>query len=409
MECTVVAPLRLERWIPQRDVRRLIWRHLLLIDREMIRRAHNSTHYLGYLSGTCVLELCQKGHLRLIQWLVTEGRMTWKEEYTAEAIRYGHAKILYWHLRVDPKPHYYPIVSGIASTNRTDLMEWFAACDRRDNRKRFFWAENGHLHMEAAASGHVCMLKWIVDNFGMTDSTYDWTFEEAMKCENTHIMDWLLERNREYGLQFAGQFWRRLAVDSYFDDDDDDGVKPNISAIYDWLHKRAIPFPANLFDDPTKLLHHHVFEAVVWLYDHGYIAVEWDLAITTLVQEERWYICNADAETFFHWFLSAGERWVTTDHCVELARHANFRILDWIFVANPHVIHSCATAMATALLERPDLDNRATIDTMEWLRANGIAIEDETNRIMCDVLDRYYESLNPYGLIWSMRKRIRSK
>jgi hypothetical protein len=115
--------LGLARWIPQRDVRKLIWAHLNGDDREVVRCAHNSRRVPRFpqecrsynerfvVRGHLALlqwslrsvysapELCYvavwHGHLEIVKWL-TNQRRVWSSRMLYLAVEKGHLHILKW-------------------------------------------------------------------------------------------------------------------------------------------------------------------------------------------------------------------------------------------------------------------------------------------------------------------------
>jgi len=69
-EGTTVSPLRLDRFIPQRDVRRLVWRHLTVHDMKMVWAAHKGGKY-STRDGTYyddMLYFAAQGYKELVEW-----------------------------------------------------------------------------------------------------------------------------------------------------------------------------------------------------------------------------------------------------------------------------------------------------------------------------------------------------
>lgn len=66
----VGVPLRLDRWIPVRDVRRLIWCRLNAHDRELVRCAHNSKHAPHFADRTGAYHYwTSRGYIDLLEWM----------------------------------------------------------------------------------------------------------------------------------------------------------------------------------------------------------------------------------------------------------------------------------------------------------------------------------------------------
>jgi len=64
------VPLKLDRWIPVRDVRLLIWRRLNAHDRELVRCAHNSKHPPHFADRTGAYHYwTSRGYIDLLEWM----------------------------------------------------------------------------------------------------------------------------------------------------------------------------------------------------------------------------------------------------------------------------------------------------------------------------------------------------
>lgn len=66
----VASPLRLHRFIPQRDVRKLVWRHLTVHDMKIVWAAHKGGKY-STRDGTYyddMLYFAAQGYMELVEW-----------------------------------------------------------------------------------------------------------------------------------------------------------------------------------------------------------------------------------------------------------------------------------------------------------------------------------------------------
>ena len=82
--------------IPQRDVRKLIWKFLLSYDRIIIRMAHNS-NYQPVLTETFSSYCAENGYLDLLKWGRTNvSPVPWDYRTAWSAAFNGHLKLLEW-------------------------------------------------------------------------------------------------------------------------------------------------------------------------------------------------------------------------------------------------------------------------------------------------------------------------
>jgi hypothetical protein len=81
-----VAPLRLERFVPQHDVRRLIWQHLTVHDREVMRCAMNPL-YEPDLGLDFVRYCVVHGFASLLLWAQTSGGAPCERHHIAWAYK----------------------------------------------------------------------------------------------------------------------------------------------------------------------------------------------------------------------------------------------------------------------------------------------------------------------------------
>ena len=119
-----VAPLRLERWIPLKDVRQLIWRYLRPIELEMIKCAHNAA-YVNRINFEADWYLFADGFLNVIRWLVRHANYREVHPHIWSALARGHTKIFYWALQkqlITPTQEH---LRAFIAVGRLDMLEWF--------------------------------------------------------------------------------------------------------------------------------------------------------------------------------------------------------------------------------------------------------------------------------------------
>jgi hypothetical protein len=92
-----LAPLRLERFLPIRDVRKLVWRHLNEHDREVVRCAHNSRRmpHLKSGGGGFAVHCAKRGHVELLNWAFGTGVIDYSSDWIIEAaVKEGQIRVL---------------------------------------------------------------------------------------------------------------------------------------------------------------------------------------------------------------------------------------------------------------------------------------------------------------------------
>jgi hypothetical protein len=145
-----VAPLGLERYIPWRGVRKLVWRHLTPDDREVARCAMNSRRspLLSYsFADRCVYN----DRLALLRWFhASVGR--WRSSSVAQcAAEVGRLDVLQW-LHATQCPMDYYTCSAAAEGGHLDVLQWLRA-------QECPW--NSHVCARAVVGGHLDVLKWL--------------------------------------------------------------------------------------------------------------------------------------------------------------------------------------------------------------------------------------------------------
>jgi hypothetical protein len=142
--------LGLERWIPQRDARRLIWRHLGALEREMIRCAHNRER-APVVSDAEWVTCAAHDYCAVLQWIAQRAPREWTGAVPMAASR-GHLAALQFlyqhvqcfdagnahslaagrgHLRVIQWMHEVPLICAnplacqcAAAAGHADIVEW---------------------------------------------------------------------------------------------------------------------------------------------------------------------------------------------------------------------------------------------------------------------------------------------
>jgi hypothetical protein len=184
----ICAPLHLERYIPIRDVRRLVWQYLESGDREMVYRAQNSK-YEVYMEDDIVDECEHGGYVERMKWMLSHAfiyNWKWETSMCSNAAEAGQLAYLQW-ARAQGCPWSEFTCSMAAKGGHLHILEWL--CDNGCPLGPLalgFAAFSGHVHVaqwlhdrgapryenmceEAAMRGHLTMLQWALAN------GYTWT------------------------------------------------------------------------------------------------------------------------------------------------------------------------------------------------------------------------------------------
>jgi hypothetical protein len=170
------VPLDLDRFIPQRDVRKLIWRHLTQQDRELIRCAHNPQR--SPLLHLSMIDHCaEMGYLSLIPWAFSHG-CGWGTSTYRNAAKCGHVHVLEWLLE-NHCPRSGECVSEVgAFFGHSNVVQWAWT-------NRLKWS--AETCMEAAVSGHFKILEWARAHLCPWDER---TCSEAAFGGHLEILQW---------------------------------------------------------------------------------------------------------------------------------------------------------------------------------------------------------------------------
>jgi hypothetical protein len=172
----VRAPLGLERLVPIRDVRRLIWKYLTPHDREVARCAMNSCRVPQLETGFA--EYCAKrGFLRLLEWGFGSKHVSLEQWACRAAAEGGQLAVLQW-LREMGCPWDAYTCHFAALYGHLDVLKWARAngcgwgvltCTYAaigGHLAVLQWARAAGCHWnsltcsEAAGAGHLTILQW---------------------------------------------------------------------------------------------------------------------------------------------------------------------------------------------------------------------------------------------------------
>jgi len=199
--CTVsVSWLNLHQWIPQRDIRKMIYKLLDWNDRRIVEYAHtnklsllNNIHQLdcaqhGYLSMLqwmyCDLHFpineavyifaAQYGHLNVIKW-ARSIKCPWDQWTTLFAARYGHLELLDW-LYENGCPLGPSICDSAAIGGHLHIMKWLHSKDCK-------WSENTTVN--AADCGYLELFQYLIDNGCL------WNRGRCLRSRFPKIVEWI--------------------------------------------------------------------------------------------------------------------------------------------------------------------------------------------------------------------------
>ena len=144
------VPLRLHRWIPDRNVRSMVWRYLNKHDREVLRCVHNGARRPRWTNGFS--EHCARaGYSKLMRWSVEEGlSLEGDSVLCAAAAKSGAIEILkYAHALGAPWDEWTCASASIGG--HLEVLEW-----ARSNGAPW----DGEVCARAAGHGHMNVLVW---------------------------------------------------------------------------------------------------------------------------------------------------------------------------------------------------------------------------------------------------------
>ena len=170
--------LNLELWIPQKDVRKLIFGLLDRLDREMVMRAHGSTRINLQQDDWACAAASRYGYLSLLKWLEHNGTPL-SQACIDLAIIGGHLETFCW------------------------LQSEYVGCTVRAMQNAI---GNGHIHIVqyliscgcryysgfdlAIQRGHLKMVRWLYDEKIFSRPTI-WAMEVAARYGHLEIVKWL--------------------------------------------------------------------------------------------------------------------------------------------------------------------------------------------------------------------------
>jgi hypothetical protein len=158
------SPLGLHRWIPQRDVRRLIWRHLSTTDQAMVWLAHVPHCAIQHVERH-IYACIHLGHVARLAWLYQHRRKSVRIILDNEpllAMRWaavgGHVDAMQWvheHLEGVSSTWWDSVTQVICEHGHVDAMQWLADLLPSIQQPR-------HLYVLVLRRNHVDLLNWML-------------------------------------------------------------------------------------------------------------------------------------------------------------------------------------------------------------------------------------------------------
>ena len=288
-----VAPLRLERFIPMRDVRKLIWRYLNPCDREMVKYAQNIMHdvrpdVLSFLIITPIWH----GHIELFRWmhaLPTTLPVNFEEDVMT-CIANGHTDMFYWFLNQNLCTLKEQHVRAAAHAGQLELLQWILSLHPEWLRKD----KAGN----SVIGGHIHVLEWVYNtypsSFDLKSVLYDAMYSDAQE----EVCDWVCSK----GYVVSKSILKAAA--------EGDCLK-----FLKWAVSKNIVLPQSIIND---VLDADTFE---FLYDYG-IQLNW-----MDVLDGREYNLRLFQLAMQHGVV------LTPEICESLAYDGYLEILQWIYTS----------------------------------------------------------------------------
>jgi hypothetical protein len=213
------VPLGLHRFIPSRDVRKLVWRHLTPADRAVVRLAHNNECTIDSTEWWSIIRECGKyQYVVLLHWVLdygfplthyhdvvivetlarvgdgkTLGKLHLLEKQLAcacrGAARGGHRELLDWLFARSRESNF--LMSVCEAAVAGGHMDLFFYCFRRtEYRVGAFY----YVAVKAAKHGLIPILAFIVARDRSDQDTWKFASESAAKHAQLDVVEWLRAR-----------------------------------------------------------------------------------------------------------------------------------------------------------------------------------------------------------------------
>lgn len=151
--------LDLARFIPQRDVRRLVWQHCTAEDVELVWCAQNRRRPLPAFDAETLIAYARAGHTALLEWALAEREQLganqlpdWIAETMMEAAaRHGHMGVIQWlEAAIAPATNIARCLQKAARGGHLNIIEYlYTGVYIRSMVCAY-----------AARGGHTCVMEW---------------------------------------------------------------------------------------------------------------------------------------------------------------------------------------------------------------------------------------------------------
>ena len=171
--------LNLELWIPQKDVRKLIFGLLDRLDGEMVMRAHGSTRLNLRRCNWVCLEASKHGYLSLLEWLEHIGTPLSQACIDFAIIR-GHLETFCW-LQSKNIGNTLRAMTLAITNGHIHIVQYLISCG--------YHVQFSGLSL-AIQRGHLKMVRWLHDEQFFSPPTI-WAMEVAARHDQLEIIKWL--------------------------------------------------------------------------------------------------------------------------------------------------------------------------------------------------------------------------
>jgi hypothetical protein len=179
-----VSWLNLHLYIPQRDVRKIIYSMLNKGDRIVVQFAHSSV-MSSFQSYNLNIHCAQYGYVDLIKWARSKGCTSIYNETTGRiAATYGRLEILQWITSIGELFDANSVTTHAAIGGHLHILKWLHTHKflQDENQICYYAAKGGHLHVIEWSSEH-CHMKGGVNDFE--------TQKQAVEYGHLHILKWM--------------------------------------------------------------------------------------------------------------------------------------------------------------------------------------------------------------------------
>lgn len=338
-----VAPLRLERAIPLKDVRQLIWRYLRPIERELIKCAH-APSYVTRIRLDNAWILFKDGFLDVIRWLVQHASYTGTFVHIRYALLHGHAHIFDWALQERLITPSYEHLRAFVETGHLERVEWF-----HTHHKHHFRTHRGSLDLmwDAARHGHLHLIIWFHTHycaFVLARPVSNNLFYAAARGGHLSVILWLIDRGYE------------MPTDTVCNA----AVRESNIELLDWLLFDA-GVPSSAFTNLTL----YSCRALKWYYERG-IATDWSVFVELACQS-----CTQDDDMVFlsllRWgYIRSGHGLRVDEDSYSYIIYRGYRkSLQWLY----HTFNDDALRHPRRMINAARMNN---LSMLEWLYQIGV-------------------------------------